>query len=238
MATHMGDTGELDGNAPRPVHADSVSGGAFDRLEGGQGAMSASDKKRAATGAGAHRAAPKHHAVTSHAQDEEGQLPIDRRTLIVVVIGALVAIAIIVALFVSVLNASPAKPTQDSEAEQIAVQTDQSIVSRGATYELAQVDGKYQLKEKRDGGKSVSLGDLPGTPAGLVLYDGAVLIPENLGDGKWDVMSYTIGSGWSQIMDREGKAVGGEGTVDEVKLEGSSLALTVNGSRVDVPLTW
>ena len=238
MAMHMGDTGELDGNAPRPVHADSVSSGAFDKLEGGQGAVSASSKNRASAGAGASHAAPKHQAAASYEQDEEGPLPIDKRTLIVVVIGALVAIAVIVAIFVNVLNASPAKPEQPTEAEQIAVQTDQSIVSRGATYALAQTDGKYQLTEKRDGGKSVSLGDLPGTPAGLVLYDGAVLIPENLSDGKWDVMAYTIGSGWSQIMDRDGKVVSGEGTVDEVKLEGSTLALTVNGSRVDVPLTW
>ena len=238
MAMHMEDTGELDGDAPRPVHADSVSGGAFKKLEGGEGAVSASSKKRAATTAGGHYGSPKHHVAADHAQDEEGQLPIDKRTLIVVVVGALVAIAVIVALFINVLNASPAKPAQEPEAEQIAVQTDQSIQSRGATYELEQVDGKYQLKEKRDGGKSVSLGDLPGTPAGLVLYDGAVLIPENLSDGKWDVMSYTIGSGWNQIMDRDGKAVSGEGTVDEVKLEGSTVVLTVNGSRVDVPLTW
>jgi hypothetical protein len=52
------------------------------------------------------------------------------------------------------------------------------------------------------------------------------------------VAAYTIGSGWSQIMDQEGKAVAGEGSVQDAQLEGSTLVLTVDGARVNVPLVW
>lgn len=241
MAMHMGDTGELDGDTPRPVYAGSVSNGAFDKLEEGQGAVSASEKRHDTKSSGAHYASdnkPRHQAASHRAQSDEEQPPIDKRTLIVVVVGALVAIVVIVILFINVLNASPATPAKEKEAEQVAVSTDQSIEIRGTNFTLVQNDGKYQLLEKRDGGKEVVLGDLPGTPAGFVLYDGSVLIPENLEGGKWDVMSYTIGSGWNQIMGKDGKPVGGEGTVEDTKLEGTTLVLTVGGNRTEVPLVW
>ncbi len=237
MTVNAEDTGELGTNTPQPVHADSVSNGAFDKLEEGQGAVAASSRRKGAHAADGQRKGA-HAAAGAHVADDEEQLPIDRRTLIVVVVGALVAIAVIVVLFINVLNASPAKPAAEPEADKVVAQTGDSITSRGASYHIAKNGEKYQLMETRDGGKDVSLGDLSGTPAGLVLYDGAVLIPENLADGKWDVMAYTIGSGWSQIMDRDGKPVSGEGSISDATLDGSTVVLTVNGNRVDVPLTW
>ena len=243
MTVNAGDTGELGTDTPRPVHADSVSNGTFDKLEEGQGAVAASNRRGGAhmgahAAGDAHDANGTHAAESAHAAEVGEQLTIDRRTLIVVVIGALAAIVVIVVLFINVLNASPAKPKAEPEADKVVAQAGDSITSRGASYHIAQNGEKYQLMETRDGGKEVSLGDIAGTPAGLVLYDGAVLIPENLADGKWDVMAYTIGSGWSQIMDRDGKPVSGEGSISDATLDGSTIVLTVNGNRVDVPLTW
>jgi hypothetical protein len=72
----------------------------------------------------------------------------------------------------------------------------------------------------------------------MVLYDGAIIIPENLKDGTWDIMAYTIGSGWSQLMDQEGKATTGKGELTGVELNSTTLLLTVGSEHVEVPLVW
>lgn len=231
MPLHMEDTGELEGKAPRPIHADSVSRGSFDQLEEGQGAVSASQRRSKRPAA--------HAAHAAHAGTEDAQ-PMDKRTLALICGAAALAIVVIVVVFVSILNA-PA-PTDDSnvEVEQTAVSVDQKIKSRGALYELEENDGKYSLVEihEADGGQHVSLGDIPGVPAGLVLYDGTLIIPENLSDGTWDIMAFTIGSGWGQMMDKDGSVTSGKGTVSEAALEGTTVVLTVDGQRVEVPLVW
>lgn len=227
MALHMDDTGELEGKAPRPIDAESVSRGSFDRLEEGQGAVTASSKRR-----------PAHAAHAAPASDAPE--PMSRRTLALVCGAAALAIVVIVVLFVSVLDAPGPSDQKTAEVEQIAVTTDQSVVLRGSTYGLAENGGKYSLVETSEsgGGKSVSLGDLPGTPAGLVLYDGTLIIPENLSDGTWDLMAYTIGSGWSQMMDQQGNVTSGSGTISAAALEGTTVVLTVDNQRVEVPLVW
>lgn len=224
MAMHMAHNDEFGEEAPLPVDASSVESGAFTKLEKGQGAVSAASKRSAG----------------SSAMAEESTQPMDKRTMAIIVGGALAVIAIVVVLFVNILDAPGAADDQGAEPEQTAVAADESITSRGAKYELVENGGAYQLVEVHEGdsGQSVSLGDIPGTPVNLVLYDGALIIPENLSDGTWDVMAYTIGSGWSQIMDQEGNATAGSGTISEAQLEGSTVVLVVDGQRVDVPLVW
>jgi hypothetical protein len=64
------------------------------------------------------------------------------------------------------------------------------------------------------------------------------VIPESLPDGTWDVLAYTIGSGWSKIMSDQKTAQTGTGTISEAHLDGSALRLVVDGSEVLVPLVW
>lgn len=223
MALRMDDTGEIEGKAPRPIDADSVARGRFKHLQEGQGAISASSRYRTA----------------DEAQDAL-TLPISKRALVLVCVAALLAIAVAVIAFVRVLDAPAPAVEQVVEPTRMAAEVDQGIVSRGVTYELVDEGGVYQLVETVSEGddKSVPLGGLEGTPAGLILYDGAIIIPQNLDDDTWNVVAYTIGSGWSHIMDRSGDVVAGNGTVTDADLDGSVAVLTVDGTRVEVPLAW
>ena len=227
MAMHLDDTGELDREAPRPVDADSVARGAFNHLEEGEGAVSAAARRREDS----------QQRVQQH---DNTSLPMSRRTYGIIVGAAVVAIVVTVVVFVRALNGPESSANQSAEVEQTAVAVDEDIVLRGGKYEIVQNEGTYQLVEihEGDGGQRVLLGDIEGTPMSLILYDGALIIPENLSDGTWDVLAYTIGSGWSQITDQEGGAVGGTGTIDAATLEGSTVVLTTDGQRVEVPLVW
>lgn len=220
MAMHMDDADEFGSEAPRPIDA-TVAEGTFDHLEQGQGAVSAG-RRTAGTG-------------NRPSASDKGTM--SKRTLGIIAACAVLIIVVAVVVFVRVLDAPAPTTSEPAEAEQTAVAADESIPSHGATYELEEADGVYQLVEVRDTSR-VSLGELPGTPAGLVLYDGAIIVPEDVEDGSWDVMAYTIGSGWSQLMDKDGNATGGEGSVSDVQLDGSTLVLKVNDERVEVPLVW
>jgi Na+-transporting methylmalonyl-CoA/oxaloacetate decarboxylase gamma subunit len=227
MALHMDDTEGLDDEAPQPIDAESVANGSFERISKDQGARSASHALHDVTKGERHTS-------------EDDRVPLNKRSLIVIGVAAVVAIVVIVVMVMRILSASAPAPSNSSEPEQVAMSADAQISNRGSSYKLVEQEGKYQLLEVRGagGGQNVVLGDLKGTPANLVLYDGAIIVPENLADGTWDVAAYTIGSGWSQIMDQEGKAVAGEGSVQDAQLEGSTLVLTVDGARVNVPLVW
>lgn len=229
VAMLMGDTGEFGNVAPQPVDADSVERGSFSRLGEGQGVVSTSN--------GTHR--PTSGAsVARHAKSVEAK-PIGKHVIAIIVVGAVAAIALAVFLFVRILNAGGARQGQ-TVVEQTVVSQEDAIAYRGFSYALAQKDGKYVLVETAESGsgKTVELGDLPGAPACLVLYDGALIIPENLSDGSWDVMAYTIGSGWSSLMSSDGSTVGGSGTIGSGALEGSDLVLQVDGQTMRVPLEW
>jgi hypothetical protein len=217
----VGDVYGYDGVAPQPVDAETVANGTFERLEEGQGAVSAGRR------AGAHLA------------DDKGE-ELDKRTITLLAAGMLVALIVVVVFVVSRLNAPAQIEEPPAVPEQTVVAKDQGVTVRGYSYRLKEKGGKYQLMEESQtsGADPVSLGDLPGTPAGMVLYDGAIIIPENLKDGTWDIMAYTIGSGWSQLMDQEGKATTGKGELTGVELNSTTLLLTVGSEHVEVPLVW
>ncbi|MDO4798545.1 MAG: hypothetical protein Q4A01_11080 [Coriobacteriales bacterium] len=226
MTMHVEDNTDYRGDAPRPVDADSVANGSFEHLGEGQGAVSASQGARTAS----------HHP---HGSQEEGK-PISKRVVAIIIVGAVLAIAVSVFLFVRILSAASAAKAPGEVVEQTVVSREEPITYRGYTYELVKGNKGYALEETQDSGngKMASLGDLPGDPVCLVLFNGALIIPENLEDGTWDVMAYTIGSGWSQIMDHDGNVLGGEGTIAEGTLDGSNLKLQVDDDVVDIPLEW
>jgi hypothetical protein len=203
-------------------------------LEEGQGAVQASRSARPTPQHAQHAAQHGAH----HAAQEEGA-PISKRVVAVIVVGAIVAIAIAVFLFVRILSASRSS-ADTTIVEQTVVSSEEAISYRGYTYDLAKGKDAYYLEETREtgNGEKVNLGDLKGEPVSLVLYDATLIIPENLPDGKWDVTAYTIGSGWSSIMDQEGNAQAGDGTIEEARLDGSTLKLQVDGEAVDIPLAW
>ena len=67
---------------------------------------------------------------------------------------------------------------------------------------------------------------LSGTPATLLLYDGILLVPENLSDG-WDVIAYVLG-GESQASPIvvDDAPLKGQGEITEAHLDGAELVVS------------
>lgn len=215
---HFDDTGDFGAKAPRPIDTATFNRGSFAQLGEGQGVVMGSRGGR----------------------KPDGSQPMDKRVIALIIVGALVAIALMVSLVVGIFSASQTARDVSQTVEKMAVGFNESISYRGAAYELVEGDKGYQLVERSESsdGEQVVLGDLDGTPVCLVLYDGTLLVPENLKDGNWDVMAYTIGSGWSNLMGQDGEPCGGKGTITEGQLESTSLRLVVDGEGVSIPLVW
>lgn len=215
---HFDDTGEFGNKAPLPIDTATYERGSFAQLGEGQGAVMGSR--------GGKRSA--------------GHQPMDKRIVALIVVGALVAIALMGYLAVGVFSAARTAQNVSDTVEKMAVGFNESISYRGSSYELVKGDKGYQLVEKSESGdgEQVVLGELDGTPVCLVLYDGTLIVPENLKDGTWDVMAYTIGSGWSNLMGQDGEPCGGTGAITEGQLESTSLRLVIDGEPVSIPLVW
>lgn len=209
--------------APRPVDDTTAS---FQKLSSSEGAVMGAD------------------AVREQEQDspDDEQRP-GHRFILVLAIVVVVVIAAGFYLFAnSCSSEQPASSGDQPVTEQTQTTVDNGIEYRGATYALATNDsGAYVLRETNsaDGTPTtIDLTQLDGTPVTLVLYNGAFIMPENKGDGTWDVLSYTIGSGAGPISDQSGEPVGGKGTISDASLDGSNLNLTIDGSQQTVPLEW
>ncbi len=227
----LDDTEGMGMDAPKPIDPELVGTGTFEKLSKEEGAVQ-----------------PRRESAQK-AQDGAG-IPISRRMLVMLLIAAALVIALCVVLFVRVLSApvpgsesqgsvDPASEAARMEAES-AIDPGDGVLYNGSVYTLIEKDGAYALVETHveGDGQEVVVGSLPGKPQGLFEHGGAVLIPENLSDGTWEVSAYTIGAGWSPIADHEGKAVGDKGVISEASLDGNVLRLTVDGSPVEVPLEW
>ena len=218
MSVHIDDVSD---ETPCPIDTTLVDESKFEKLKKGQGTV----RK------------PSH----SSARDDEDIskiLPVSNRTLIIMVVVALLVIVGIVFGAIHVFNSAKIASEQTAQVERTVAATDGSIKLRDTTYTIEKQDKGYMLIANHDaeGTKPTELGQLNGTPAALVLYDGTILIPENLEDGTWDVAAYTIGLNWSKLMGQDGNPQGGKGVVTDAALDGTSLRLTVDGARVGVSL--
>ncbi len=227
MPSQIDEYDELESSAPRPVDDRLVSQGNLQQLEEGQGAVQATRD-------------------LGNAQRAQGNAaqPLSKRTLVIVLVVGAAVIALVVFLMIRALSGpvpnSDSGTGASSEIEQTTVAADESISYRGSTYLLVETAKGHALAETRaeSNDKLTMLGEFDGNPVSLVLYDGALIIPENLPNGSWDVVAYTIGSGWSMILSQDGNAYGGTGVIGEAKLDGSTLHLVVDGAPVDIPLVW
>ena len=110
------------------------------------------------------------------------------------------------------------------------------------TYQLTFDGYDYCVSQREDGGYSfervtgqepLSLVDLPGTPIGLLFYNGTFYMPENLEDGTWDVMCYTLGDGsmGTPYMGEDGEPIGGEGELASASIEGDQLVVATDAGE-------
>lgn len=238
--------------APRPV-LDPAETGSFQRIDAGMGARvetrenverisadSTASWKR--SGYGSERRLSDEYRPQTQSRE-----PKRRTSHKLVAVLALLVVAVVCAggyYVYRLINQPEPEEPEEQEAEQAVVDIDQSVHYRGSSYYLSlQDDGSYALVSAPDDGASPTvLYTLPGTPARLVLYNGTIVIPENL-DGSWDVLAYTIGMGTpaSQVVDSSGLAISGAGTIQSVELGDTGLVITDDtGASTEVALsgTW
>ena len=199
--------------------------------------MAAESITKLHTGEGARRFAAKPRAQRERSSASTG-----------VLIGvAIAAIAVIVAGFLLVRALlGPKSPEAGDEGAQVAPAEQSAAVSvdpatgevdseavafdggdEGETISIIQVEGAYAVAATGSYSNSVrTLFVLEGEPAGLLLANGVVLVPENLADG-WDVICYVMGaeSVASPVVGADGAEVRGQGTVEEAHLEGGELVV-------------
>ncbi len=235
--------------APRPIGVDPSETGAFSTLASGEGAVihdrgSASEAASAArknfrrgTSARMHRG--KRPQVASR---QVGGTRVSRP----VVIGlGVAAVCVVVVLAVVVIGALHTVPTSlqggaddaPVRVEQTQDDQGQGIEYGGFVYSVRQNDdgaGYSFVRTQSTGGEPQVLFQLQGTPVTVVLYNGAFLIPQNLGD-SWNVISWVMGDGSvDAVLAREdGTPVEGGGTVSSAKLDGSNLVLSFDNNVTD-----
>ena len=157
--------------------------------------------------------------------------------VVLLAIGVLLVVALLVRLITGLLIGdresdrqqvarSDAEPTQAeqiaSEQQQVEVSVGESVTFQGQSFSISQDGGTYSVT--RDG---AVVFNLEGTPTGLVLYNGSLVVPENR-DGGWDVVSYMIADGSvpAYVMGADGNAAGGSGDIQSATLDGSALKVT------------
>ncbi len=235
--------------APRPV-LDPAATGSFRRIDASMGAkvetrsnvetLSAdSTTSWRRSGYGSERRLS--DAYRPQTQRREPQTHANRKLIAGIAAAVVVVLALGGYLLGGILSGGTAKTTKTKQVEKTVVAADQSIRYRDATYSLRkQDDGTYAIVSAVAKGEGLQvMSTVPGTPASLVLYNGTIVVPENL-DGNWDVYACTIGMGTpaSPVVDSDGKAVGGSGTIKSVKLSQQGIAVTTDsGDTTSVTLS-
>ena len=154
--------------------------------------------------------------------------------LVVAAIAALTALFFIVRCATSTKDESTnqqPKQTQSAyadEKQQDEQTVDGSVTFQGIKYSLEkQSDGKTAVVRTSDSGTKSVLFEVEGTPTSLILFNGTILVPENR-DSGWDVVACALvdGSLPTLIADKDGKTVGGNGTITAATLDGTTLKVT------------
>lgn len=238
----------LDNETPRPIGVDPTATGSFERLNAGEGAiLTTRDNADDAVDAARNRLSGTTGMMRLDASDlppVEEHAPETHTNKRVVALLVVLTLAVILGgiyVFSRLTAGGTQGQDQEKQAEQLQVDTSDTIEYHGSTYRLEQGDdGTWHLarQSQDEGAQAQSVGDISGTPVTMVLYNGAIVIPENKSDGTWDVMAYMVGSGWSQLVDDDGNAYTGQGSVSSATLNGAQLEVTTDSGFTTIPLSW
>lgn len=174
-----------------------------------------------------------------------------RKNIFIIVGGAILALVVLFFLVRCVTSALTPKPTgtdqgqdleQPSEPAQDQTTSDGEVSIHGVKYSLTQAEDGAWVVLANGVENFLSGGEqgirLAGTPSGLIVYNGALVIPESLEDG-WDVIAYmpADGSMPMQVADADGNVVHGSGSIVSAELDGSSVVVTDStGATTNVAL--
>ncbi len=242
------EVGAISSHAPRPIGVDPVATGNFQRISAADGAVmgrtSAHDGFEARSTQAASMGAPRmDDAHRPSVQSHQRQVRVSRASALVIGIVAAIVLALVVMLAINVIGDIGSSPAvQDADRiEQTQVAPDGIIQYDGYHYVVTQsAEGPWTLvRSSSTNSDPLVLFDFPGTPTGLILYNGAFIIPENL-EGAWDVVAWTMGDGSvpALLANEDGSTVSGTGTIASATLDGSTLTITLDdGSTQDVALS-
>ncbi len=183
----------------------------------------ASDKLSAAAGRASGRPASKKPVVASGPQRTNKNIFIAVGSAVV----ALILVFFLVRCATSVVTPrteapAPSAEEQPSEAQQQESAADGAVTLHGVSYALAQVDGGWAVTA--DGATAF---ELSGTPSGIIVSNGILIIPESLESG-WDVLAYMPADGSlpTQVTNSDGSPVTGSGSITSAELDGANLLVT------------
>lgn len=166
------------------------------------------------------------------------------KNIFIIVGGAILVLAVLfflVRCMTGALTSGPAEQEatqeeQQAEPTQAQAEADGSVTLGGVSYSLKQADdGTWSVVSA---GGANELFTLDGTPSGIILCNGIVVVPESLADG-WDVVAYmpAAGSLPTKVMGADGAAVHGSGSIVSATLQGSSVTVEDStGATTTVPL--
>jgi hypothetical protein len=178
------------------------------------------------------------------------QQRISNRT-VAIVIGAIAVLALVLLIVSCVSSSAADQAAQQQAEEQQAQQTEQqqSQSTSSTDTSVSYQDVSFSIQQQEDGTYGVVANDgtssdtlvftVSGTPVTLIMYNSVIIVPENLSDGTWDVIAYTLGgdSDATRVVDSSGNAVTGTGTLTEATLDGSVVHVTdSDGNTTDVSL--
>ena len=131
-----------------------------------------------------------------------------------------------------VVQKTPQVPEQ-----RVKVAQDGEVEFRDFIFSLSDSKGTWELigRPKSGEGEVRKYLTFEGTPVSLILYEGGFIIPENLSNGTWDVVTYTVsdGSVVSKLVDSSGNPVGGSGKVSKAEVSGDTLKLTLDSGKTE-----
>ncbi len=243
------EVGSISSHAPRPIGVDPVATGNFEKISAGSGALmgrtsihdgfearsTQNVSVRAQRMDGAHRPSVK---------SRQKKVRVGKAPAIIIGVVASIVLALVVVLVVNTISEfySDGPEIQDADrVEQTQAAPGQLIQYDGYNYVVTQGDdGAWNfVRTSSTNSDPLVLFTFPGTPTGLILFNSAFIIPENL-EGSWDVVAWTMGDGSvpSLLANEDGSSVGGAGQIASVALDGSTLAITLaDGSTQSVPLS-
>ena len=175
-----------------------------------------------------------------HVEHHEKTVEANGRVFAALGIAALLVVVLVGWLLSRALGSVDPGPEQ-SVAEQQQADASESIEYRGITYALSETDaGTFALtstSEDQEG--ETTLCELKGTPVGLILYNTAFIIPENLSDGTWDLVAYHLGGGsvTQRVTGTDGNPLIEQGEIATAVLVGSDIQIqTTDGTNFTVSL--
>ncbi len=204
--------------------------GALPKLDAGEGAV-ITNRSNAASTTGSFPPIDPQQLKAVRRANSRSSVQTQKRSIkktIALIIGLLFVFVGIMFVMFSSPSEESTKSVQVPE-QRVKVAQDGEVEYRDFIFSLSEANGKWELigRPKTGDGEVRKYLTFEGVPVSLILFEGGFIIPENLPNNKWDVVTYTVsdGSVVSKLMDSSNKPVTGDGKVTKAEVSGNTLTL-------------